>query len=99
MATMTIDLREGFDGDRVVIAVDGRTVFDKAGVRTRYQISLAERVTVQVGAGPHAVRVSLPDQGASDELDVDPAGTPYLGVTIEQGRPVLKPAAAEFRYR
>lgn len=99
MANLTIDLREGFDGDRVVIAVDGHTVFDKAGVRTRYQISLAERMTVDIGAGRHSVRVSLPDRHASDELEIDPAVTPFVGVTIEQGRPVLKATAAEFHYR
>ncbi len=98
MATLVIDLQEGFDGDVVVIMVDGREVFRKAGVRTRYQIGLAESVRPEVTAGRHRVAVELPDRGLSGEVELDAAATPHLAVSAQGDRLVLTLAAEPFRY-
>ncbi len=98
MVALTVDLQEGFYGDQVVIAVDEREVFHKMDVRTRYQISLAEQVALEVQPGRHTVRVSLPGRQAAAEVEIDAEATPYLAVSFDQGRLLLDPAAEAFGY-
>jgi len=93
-----IDLQEGFEGDAVVICLDGQEVFRKADVRTRYQISRAEGIEIEAPPGRHAVEVSLPDKGIKQEIAVDLEATPFLGVSLERGALVFKPSNAAFRY-
>ena len=93
-----IDLQEGFEGDAVVVCLDGQEVFRKADVRTRYQISRAERIEFEAAPGSHAVEVSLPDKGIKQETVIDVELTPFLGVSLERGALVFKPSSEAFRY-
>ena len=86
MATLTIDLQEGFEGDQVVITIDDREVFNKPGVKTRYQIGLAERVRLDVAPGSRRLRVALPGRSLQQELQVDAAATPVLAVSLAGDR-------------
>ena len=95
---LVIDLQDGFEGDAVVVCLDGREVFRKAGVRTRYQISRADRITLEADAGRRTVEVSLPDKGIKDEVTIDVEATPFLGVSLDQGALVFKPSSEAFRY-
>ena len=88
---LTIDLQEGFEGDQVVIAVDGREVFRKQGVKTRQQIGLAERVRLDVGAGQRSLRVSLPDRDLQREMQVDTTANPILAVSLIGGKVDIGP--------
>ena len=96
--SLVIHLQEGFEGDSVVIRLDGHEVFRKAEVRTRYQISRAERVEIEAAPGRHTVEVSLPDKGIKDEVVVDAEATPFLGVSLEQDALVFKSSSEAFRY-
>lgn len=98
MNTLVVDLQEGFGDDLVVIEVDDRQVFRKAGVRTRMQIGLAESIELKVASGHHSLRVSLPEKGLQEEISIDPGATPYLGVSLEPGRLRLAPSAEPHRY-
>lgn len=93
-----IDLQEGFDGDAVVVCLDGQEVFRKADVRTRYQISRAEGIEIEAAPGRHTVEVSLPDKGIKQETVIDLEVTPFLGVSLERGGLVFKPSSSAFRY-
>ncbi len=96
--SLVIDLQEGFEGDAVVVCLDGREVFRKAEVRTRYQISRAESIKLEAVPGRTAVAVSLPDKGIKDEITIDVQATPFLGVSLEAGVLVFKPSSEFFRY-
>ncbi len=96
--SLVIHLQEGFEGDLVVIRLDGQEVFRKAEVRTRYQISRAESIDIEAPPGRHAVEVSLPDKGIKQEIAVDLEATPFLGVSLERGALLFKPSNAAFRY-
>ncbi len=99
MPALIIDLQEGFRDDRVIVAVDGREVFRKEGVRTRHQIGRADGVRVEgVAAGRRSVAVELPDRGLSGRVEVDASARPYLAVSVMGERLVFTPAAEPFRY-
>lgn len=98
MVALTIDLQEGFDDDEVVIVIDGCEVFRKMAVCTRYQISLADQVALDVRPGQKKVQVSLPQRNVRGEIELDPLMTPYLGVSFDQGRLLLKPTPEAFGY-
>ncbi|QRM56679.1 hypothetical protein [Sinorhizobium sp. BG8] len=91
MPTLTVDLQEGFEGDEVVIAVDGRELFRKQGVKTRHQIGLAERVRLEVEAKQCSLRVSLPERSLKRELSVDCAAEPTLAVSLIGGQIDIRP--------
>ena len=82
MPTFKIDLQEGFDGDRVVIRVDGRPVYDKQGVSTRMQIGLADSVQVETGSEAE-LAVQLPDKGLEGTVKLFVEETPNVGVSVE----------------
>lgn len=91
MATLTVDLQDGFEGDEVVIAIDGREVFRKQGVKTRHQIGLAERVPIEVDSRQCRLQVSLPERSLQRELLVDTAAGPILAVSLIGGQIDIRP--------
>lgn len=56
---LTIALEEGFEGQHVVVAVDGEVVLDDPEVRTRRQIGLARSVPVPLPEGDHVIGVRV----------------------------------------
>lgn len=94
MIPLTLDLQEGFEGDQVVMAIDGREVFRKTGVRTRLQIGLAERVKLDVEPGRHNLRVSLPDRSLHGERQFDAGSEPALAVSLIGGSIDIGPPRA-----
>jgi hypothetical protein len=91
---LTLDLQEGFEGDQVVIAIDGHEQFRKSGIRTRLQIGLAERVRLDVEPGQHILNVSLPGRNTQGERRFDAASEPILAVSYVEGRIDIGPPRA-----
>lgn len=98
MISLAIDLQEGFDGTLVAVSLDGREVFRKEEVRTRYQVGLADRFELDVAPGDHRLRVSLPGRDLEAEVTFDAGETPYLGVSVERRAILIRPAAEPYRY-
>lgn len=86
MATLTVDLQDGFDGDEVEVAVDGERRWQQDAVTTNVAVSLAASVPLEVPDGPADVRVSLPGRGLAASLPVDVAGDVHLAANVEGGR-------------
>lgn len=63
MPTLHVDLREGFNGETVIVRVDGREIYRRSGVETNYSVGLADRMRVEVPEGEVRVEVVLPDRG------------------------------------
>ncbi|HEX6745736.1 MAG TPA: hypothetical protein VF092_00375 [Longimicrobium sp.] len=94
MPTLKIDLREGFDGDTVLVRVGGREVYRRSGVRTNYSIGLADRVETEVGPGPVEVRVELPERGTAGGYATRPEEGTVVAVALDSGRrPVIRQVA------
>jgi hypothetical protein len=104
MPRLHIALHDGFRGDRVVIAVDGRVVFDRPGVKTDLRISRADAVNADT-VGQRAVVAVTVEPGQAQEppaqgsVKVDVSATPFLGVDRRpDGGLSFKPASETFAY-
>lgn len=98
MTGLIIDLQNGFENDEVIVRAAGRELLKKTHVKTNLAISLAESCPVEVGEGPVSVEVLVPSRNLRGAVEIDPARTPYLGVSIREGELELKPSESLFFY-
>jgi len=97
MPLLHIALQDGFTGEPVAIAVDGREIYRKDQVRTRTQIGLADSVETAHDAGPARIEISA--RGTSSTLTPTIAGDLYLAVSIAaDGRIDHRTSSQPFRY-
>lgn len=95
---MHIALHDGFTGQTVAIAVDGREVYRRAGVRTDLTISRADAFDTTT-AGPEAdVEVTIEPGGQRAKIHLEVNATPYLAVDIKGGSIHFRPSRELFRY-
>lgn len=98
MPPITIDLRDGFVRDTVIIRVDGQEVCRDDSVSTRTQIGLAKRITVEA-EGVIGVEVEIPTRRLSTTVDVEATAPRHLGISIGgDGRIRCDISDAPFRY-
>ena len=94
-----IDLQDGFQGEPVVVRIDGREVFSSESVLTDFRIGFAESFEVKGLAGTIELEVHLPAHAVTKRLRVDIDKTPYIGVSVTQdGRVQLRVGAEPFGY-
>ena len=86
MATLTVDLQDGFDGDAVEVVVDGERRWHEDAVTTNVAVSLAASVPLEVPDGPAVVRVAVPGRGLEAQLAVEAAGEVHLAANVADGR-------------
>jgi len=95
---LSIDLREGFQGDTVEIEVDGTRLVEE-DVRTRVQIGHARSLEIALPRDPCVVEVRVPARGLRAGVEIDSRRTPHLGVDLgADGRLQLTPSAQPFGY-
>jgi len=82
MATLNIALEEGFDNDRVVVNVNGKS-FERRGVTTKLQIGLAEQFETHAADGTVTIGVELPDRSIKGNYKLDAMDTVYAGISVE----------------
>jgi hypothetical protein len=98
MAVLSVALEEGFEGDAVVVEVNGRKVFERDGVRTRMQVGLAERFEVPVDQGEAVVEVQVVSRGAAGRIVRPIADQLHVGVSLERGDVVFRVSEEPFGY-
>lgn len=86
MASLVIDLQEGFSDDTVVVQVDGQEIFHKEGVNTDYAIGRADSVKIQISEGSVNIEVTVPSRQLSDTIVLEVSAKIYLGVSILDDR-------------
>jgi hypothetical protein len=97
MPLLHIALHEGFTGEPVAIAVDGREIYRKDHVRTRPQIGHADSVETTHEAGPARIDVSA--RGTSATITPTIAGDLYLAISIAgDGKIAHRSSTQPFRY-
>jgi hypothetical protein len=82
VALLHIALQEGFFNDIVIVRVDGREAFNKAGVSTKLQIGRAGAFDLELDPGPARVEVTLPGKGRSGTATIEVSHPTYLGVSV-----------------
>jgi hypothetical protein len=98
MATLSIDLQEGFEGEEVIVRVDGREAARCRGVRTNRMLGLADSLAVQVPEDKATIEIAVPSRHLERRVEVRPGETPYLGVSLSSGQINLLPYPEPFGY-
>jgi len=82
MATLVIDLQDGFSVDTVIIHVNGEEIYHKQHVTTNLAISFADSVQTQVPAGRVNIDISVPSKHLSKAVPLQVTTTLYVGISI-----------------
>ena len=82
MPTLKVSLEEGFDNDHVVVTADGKVLADESGVTTRYQISLARLLDLELTGDEGELVVSLPEKGLEARLPLTDGPPTHLRVSV-----------------
>lgn len=99
MNDLHIALQDGFSNDTVIITVNGREIYNKAGVTTNLVISLADTVTVPIDSRAASVKIDVASKKLSREVALQVIDTPYLGVALSpEGGLAMTPSTEPFRY-
>lgn len=98
MASLVIDLQDGFSDDTVVVQVDGQEKYDKQGVNTDYALGLADSVEIQVPEGSVNVQITVPSRQLSGTIVLEVSTTVYLGVCILDDRIDYRISDEMFQY-
>jgi len=85
MPSLHIALQEGFDGDVVVVRVNGKEALRKKDVTTRMQIGLADSVDTVWDGESARVEVEVPTRNISGTIEEPLQGESYLGISILKG--------------
>ena len=98
MADLRIALQDGFDGDTVVVKVNGKEVFKQQHIKTKRQIGKAASFEVEVEGGSAKVEVSLPLKNLSEIISVKVSGEAYLGISVVEDKIEHRVSSEPFRY-
>lgn len=80
--SITLDLREGFADDAVVLSAAGMTSVNLAGVTTKRQIGRAR--SVQLPAIIETLTVELPRRAVSGRIELRPDRPLWVGVSLSR---------------
>lgn len=83
---INVALQDGFDGDTVVIRIDGAIAYSSEHVTTRTQISHAADTQLEVPDGPFTLEVEVPTRGVRETLPLDPHIHPNVALSLLDGR-------------
>lgn len=83
---INVALQDGFDGDTVVIRVDGAEAYRRDQLTTRTQISRADDMQLDVPDGPFELEVLVPTQGVEKRLQIDPHTHPNVSLSLLDGQ-------------
>jgi len=98
MASLVIDLQEGFSGDTVKVEVNGVPLFNKTDVDTDYSIGRSDSISVDSVEGSISVTVSVPTANLTDAIVLDADESPYLGIYLEDGEIKYRTSDHAFDY-
>ena len=98
MATIHVDLQEGFAHENVIVRADGREVFRREDVRTRMQIGRAAAFEFETGDRPFTLEVEFPARSLRRSRSLDPSRESYVGVSLEGGEIVIEARSEPYGY-
>lgn len=98
MATLRVDLQDGFHDDLVVVRAQHQEQ-RKEHVTTMLQISYAGSLELEVEPGPVRLEISVPTRGlfSAPVVEVPPQAL-HVGVSIDDGRLAHRVSTEPFGY-
>lgn len=97
MPLLHVALQEGFEGEPVVISVNGREIFRGDHVKTRTQIGLAASVDETLAAGNAIIDVQA--GGARTQIHAPLSEDLYLGISLTRDKQIVyRESAQAFGY-
>ena len=93
MIALTIDLQEGFKGDKVVLYVNGEEVYRKNQVKTKRLLGMAGSFTTEVETGPVNVEIRVATQDLAETIPLQVSSDTYLGISVVNG--MIDPIVSE----
>ena len=99
MATLHVDLQDGFDRDDVVIALDDGAATRRVTATTDYSVGLAaaEQFT-ELEPGDHTIDISVPARSLTARWTVTVDGDLYMAVSIDDGGLAVESRPEAFHY-
>ena len=79
-------LQDGFEGDDVVLRVDGTEAYRGEDVTTRTQISHAADMQLEVPDHPFSLEVDVPTRGVRETVQIDPRAHPNVTLSLRDRR-------------
>ena len=98
MIPILIALQNGFEGDTVIVKVNGKEEFKQDNVKTKRQIGKAASFEVNVEEGPANIKVSLPLKNLSETIVFKVSDKVFLGISIEEDKIEHMVSSEPFRY-
>lgn len=80
-----VALQDGFDGDNVVIRVDGVEAYHGEQLTTRTQISPAAGTRLEVPDRPFTLEVDVTTRRVYETLRLDPHAQPNVTLSLRDG--------------
>lgn len=93
MATIHIDLQDGFADDNVVIRLDGQEVYRGERLTTKMLYGLTDSTEAEVEAGTVELEISLEGRDLSYTLLLEVEEDVWVGFSVEGGE--LRPIVSE----
>ena len=98
MPLLHIAFQEGFDGDTVIVRIDGKEMFRKDNMATRSQIGYAGSFETNSHTGPVTIDILLPVKNLSETVQFQLTAATFVGVSIEQGKIAYRISDQPFGY-
>jgi hypothetical protein len=99
MASLHIDLQEGFENDSVLIRINSREVFKKERVQTKLLTGKAGSFKVDVPTGRLTLEVIVETRNLSTIVPIGIQESSYIGLSIIEGTiKVSPPSRTPFGY-
>ena len=94
---LTIALEDGFDGDEVIVRLDGDVVVEAEAARSDVRIGLAYALDVPRPPGDFVLDVSVPGRGLRVRHAVA-AGTTSVGISLDGDDVVVRASSMPYGY-
>ena len=84
MPTVTIDLQDGFDGDRVELWAGGERVWESDEVTTNLAVSLAASVPLELEQGETELKVVVPRRSVEGTLPLMVEADAHVSANLDE---------------
>ncbi len=94
---VTIDFQAGFDGEGVIVSVDGKKVFNKT-LKSNPLNAFTDSVSIEVNEGD-VLLIEIPSKSIKEEIEVNTRKGIYLGVNFLNNQISIKQQPDQFFYQ